>query len=89
MPSHRVALQGQIQDFSWGVAELKKRGHVGPCGPHMAPNIIFFAQKMGPFPAGAGAKAPWPPPLDPSQHSTTNKHSMDTGYSVGLMGHDG
>ena len=20
---------------------------------------------MGPFPAGAGAKAPWPPPLDP------------------------
>ncbi len=24
-----------------------------------------MAQKMGPFPAGAGAKAPWPPPLDP------------------------
>ncbi len=20
---------------------------------------------MGPFPAGVGAKAPWPPPLDP------------------------
>ncbi len=31
----------------------------------MAKRYIVLAQKMGPFPAGAGAKAPWPPPLDP------------------------
>ncbi len=24
-----------------------------------------FGPKMRPIPAGAGAKAPWPPPLDP------------------------
>ena len=26
---------------------------------------MFWPQKKGPFPAEAGAKAPWPPPLDP------------------------
>ncbi len=89
----KIRLQGRIQDFSWGVAELKQRGQFVPCDPHMAPNsvlqlgiLVFWApygpdfrqklalfmtkirnffikyqclgQKMGPFPAGARAKAP-------------------------------
>ncbi len=33
--------QGRIQDFSWGVAELNKRGQFGPCSPHMAPNSVL------------------------------------------------